>query len=562
MCIDLRGATRRSARPTEDSAVERKQFEALLNIFQQKAERSGENPTFIKSTGDGLMSFWILPKANRYRLERLKNIFNLAVMLNKVLAKKLADTTHRQLLPGIGLAHGWTSRMKTSLITDYFGFTANLASKLQDRARPNGGLVVAGDYVHELQNAYPNDKLISRSGLKEWTISPDSSLAAYGIGSCFSSGAWPTEWTCLAWSGFASGSSDGGPAGLNTKGLTVLAHEGIQGKLDTLCMWPGCVDKNDGDYFELIIDDFDALEMMFAQNHVHLALRDPEESESPVLQRIVPDLIDHSLPAFTFIPVRCGVNALLWNKPLSLSRIQKYHDIYLMLRKGNLKPSDIGLYDNIGASLPILLSMITGIRLKDIYSHDWAEPAQPTRQSIIQAVCDQLRTVTAECKFKLYPTAVGLARALQRKRVVMTLGGGRWLISPEVDGLGEQITFGMPRIDGGLLWVEGAAISTAGQRNPKKLKSEVFEFLGTYVLSDEYQLSLGSRKPYSSSPVTTSAVEAVNGRNGQTATGLETRLIYDNLHALGDLTRRRCPSRLSEWLFAWNYIRSFCCEKE
>lgn len=555
--IDLRSSTIEAADRARSAEIEAARIAVLYRLL---LEHSPVNfrPDFTKSTGDGLMSAWHLQPGEQ-RLLTLRAVLSIAVDLWKLAGPELAKRLGTGAPPiGIGLTRGSIAIIEEGPVHDYIGFTANLAAKLQDCARPRG-LVVQDRYVSDLAE-FSTDlyDFLQKAGLSRQYVLKGSVLSEW-IQHCWISSdvCWMHNWRCLAWPGFASPSSKDGhgtirAGGLNTRGITVLTHEGLQGKIGTLEIWSRYVAE--GDSFEIIIDDFDALQIMTQQDTLNLRADIGDERER-IATKICSDLYHKERSGFFFIPIRCGINALIWNREdlpwfPKVTEYKTIRDLLDLKSKGGprLRPSDIGFYDVMGGTLPILALMMNDeIQQSRVYDSGDAQ---------MDAVSSDLKKLTDSHgdQFQLFEKASDLSRALHDGVVKLVLGGGPWLIRPDLNC--EVLDWNLPDTDGGLLWVEGAAIT----RNAANV-GKIVEFLSAQLLNDDYQLSLGDRPPYGSSPVTTKIIASV--LNDATKSGeidLQTKVIYEKPSKINRrLIHRRCPTNVRAWLDAWSDITSQCC---
>lgn len=262
---------------------------------------------------------------------------------------------------GMGLAAGSASVVKITQgksngsvpVLDYYGYTPNLAAKLQALARPEG-LVVAGTYFANQQDWLD---FAASLELRKLAMLGDNEFR------CYVTAGMPrwTKWTCLAWPGFArtrtaEQSDVKRPPGLNTKGLAVITHEGIYGKIGTLELWPRHDARSlHGDPFEVIIDDFDGLQTLADQGIIRLINRERIKpgnrlTELDIAEAILPWTTDAK---FFFVPIRCGLNAYTWHVNASIfAHVKDYANIFEQATQYHT----IALYNNAGASMSVLLS--------------------------------------------------------------------------------------------------------------------------------------------------------------------------------------------------------------
>jgi hypothetical protein len=289
-------------------------------------------------------------------------------------------------------------------------------------------------------------------------------------------------------------------------------------------------------------------------------------SAQKIRAQIVPGLYseERDKADFLFVPVRCGINALIWNIDAlpNFPRVRRYRDLWRLLdppAKSNsrLKLSEIGLYDTMGGTLPILIMMaLDDMKMKEVFK---------ARGGDLGLVCSGLKDLTDKhgCKFSLYARAEDLAYDLQSRKIKFVLGGGAWLGQPVLVNK-SRLRCHLPKSDGGLLWVEGAAMTNGvGDKAP-----DLVDFLSSSVLGDDYQISLANRDPYGSSPVTIKGVEYFTSRRCRAAPGLglidrETKTIYaqdGDINRL--LTHRVRPDEYKYWIDAWNEITLKYCDRK
>jgi len=568
LSIDLRGSTKEAGRRGGNPTEEARKIEKLLEVFESLTRKCTAD--FVKSTGDGLMSFWHLDgKRSKDRTDLLIEIAKAAMRLNEDLADQLKRKlpSIRRLPVGLGLAIGPVTKLRNEKLEDYFGFHASLAAKLQDLARPGGGLVIQREFAEQVPD-------LSR-GLISHTVLDGSALSNYiDVDSyCYSTAnvKWLTDWTCLAWSGFATpGIRTDEPVpdhykfGLNNIGLTVLTHEGLQGKIGTLEIWQRAVPQRCGDPFELIIDDFDALAAMCHSRGLKLKEAGIAEGKSrEILGKICRPLVeDERCERFLFIPVRCGINGLIWNRNSQRESPAKryYSELGSKLRKGKIASKRVGFYDNLGATLPLLIMMMTvkHISLANLYEYDWKKPLARGRRRPLDAIRGDLkRIVKSYGKFKLYSKAKSLSEALYARDIDIAVGGGAWLMEQKNSTKKNALVSKFPSCDGGLLCVEGAAVT--GRAADRHLP-DILSLLSGHVLARGYQDSLATREPYSSSPVTVDAVGAILKGKKLLPVNEETGLIYKNTQTKNSkLVHRRRPDQIALWVDAWNRIVDDCC---
>ncbi len=583
--IDIRGSSAMSAEPGLDSTTIAHRTHAFVSIAKDLLDQGGaKEPTFVKSLGDGLLCVWdISDLADEQHADEKRNLLTAALCLEAKIGQELATAWKRRpdIEVGMGLAAGDAAKARVGTSIDYFGYTVNLASKLQGFARPCG-LVVDNKYLEE-DEKWPKRYSLEVREFIVPMIGPARSKY-YVTPKVFRH----HDWTCLAWPGFAIDSGDVPfrPRGLNTKGITVVTHEGIQGKIGTLQIWPLNDPRNDtGDEFELIIDDFDGLSIMLEERTLLLEARTKHSSELLRAEVSDPLGVAAEREGFLFVPIRCGLNALAWNTRHDLSRVKRFSEILSRI-KGSFK---VALYDNGGASLPVLLRCLPQMRLKRI--DDVFEADEDDFKALIRLLHrHQKRYQIERPKAKLftaYQKIDSLAKALQAGQSVhAVLGGGAWLANPQrVRSI--AVACGIPTDDIGFLWMEGCALLTAAHSQV----DYILEFIKQEILAAGYQLSLISAHPYGATPVTPKALQQIiseasnlakigvrkgNGagrhkthspnsllaRHQQAAPTLkESSMLFSSVDNLNtNIVIRRRPSNLPEWRKAWEEIREEFCQ--
>jgi class 3 adenylate cyclase len=588
--VDIRGSTRAIIAEAADRTLATRRITAMFAYFFEVTSALDCPPDFFKSTGDGLMSVWHLEPARA--AVQPHNILTLALRLCEQLPERMTDPWGKQRPSiGIGLSRGQLTYFEDGKIRDYFGEAANVAAKCQDSARPEG-LIVTERFL-ELLSSDQHRAFFSgtKPQLFEKPVPRRCELYDFKVRKCGQTEPvrFPVEWTCLAWPGFSiTGAENRGdadrpaPIGLNRVGITVVTHEGLKGNIGTLAIWPRYTPVTAGDRFEIIIDDVDTLAMLHRQNAIEFYKDRGESIRNRLRQLIVDRTIDeleHAL-GFAFIPIRCGVNALCANtaqpswRSQSVNSIRAYRDVRVLLENNTLKANRVGLYDNLGASMPILLMMMSD----DPISKDEVFDLP------IDGLVDKLKSLLARTKtdkrsphFLWYATRDTLALDIQAGNIDLVLGGGAWLGSP-VKGSDPNppLACHIPEDDGGFLWMEGAALSRAAG---DEQASELLEFLTQTVLTPDYQMGLANGSPYGSSPVIGETIRRIlasipEERPGSGFIDAETSQIYrpDFIDAetkqiysangrldRGRLTIRKCPERYPEWLDAWEEVKQTCC---
>jgi class 3 adenylate cyclase len=562
MILDIRDSTRQMSRPNMGPDMVVTRVRHLISSFSRIAENI--EPQFMKSTGDGLFCVWDLGDFTNQAAVKLE-VLRLAVDLDNSLSKQLKGIWQGEVQIGIGLTAGTLYFVDdpSIRIKDYFGYFANLASKLQDAARP-AGLVVDGTYLSPMSDS-ESDQIAERFKLVRHEIPDASPLHNYQLEICYTSPSvmLAYNWTCLAWPGFAiteydkqgTGNQHHRPLGLNTQGITVVTHEGLQGNIGSLAISRAYAAKALGDPFEIYIDDYDALQFIEKQ---HLAPLQNYASVThemgDILARVSPSLRRLCWKSFAFIPIRCGVNALAAHSklPVDIANFRTYAQIFDYLTEcssDDLAMSEVGLYDNMGATLPLLLMMMDEqVTHKSVFD--------ATVGALTKSVIKLNELTKKKGKFKRYSTIASLARDLCEGSIKLVIGGGAWLACSHAEE-NKELRFHVPKESGGLLWVEGAALSAIG---PAKAKS-LLTFLESAVLSDRFQEKLPQVRPYPSSPTTRSGINKMLHSDLLSPVCAETARIFKSSDQLSELLSiRTVPANDPEaWVEAFREIMAECC---
>lgn len=147
MFCDFRGFTRQTSdrrlSPEAGSKVASHLYKHVVR-FCSTIKPHGTPPPFFKPAGDGLLVVWELPKSD------IKRILNM--IISEIIHMHDEFSLPPDLVPvtiqarlGIGATRGAAACIKVrqgnsenSVFEDYFGYPVNLASKLQNLARPSG----------------------------------------------------------------------------------------------------------------------------------------------------------------------------------------------------------------------------------------------------------------------------------------------------------------------------------------------------------------------------------------------------------------------------------------
>jgi len=605
--IDIRDSTLIS----DDQTKSARTIASLTQIFISEVRTRYEVQELalpvpmVRSLGDGLFCVWDFgehpteyPKKKQLLLQAILKIYS---GLGQSIQQQWERET--EITVGMGLSAGDVMRASYSLsdlpivLRDYYGYVINLAAKLQSAARPHG-LIVAGNYCDQ-KDWETHSKELTQVTL---TIPPlkGETICYASEQICKEAKFQRRNWTCLAWPGFAKSNpssapgmistSSGGEFGLTQAGVTVITHEGINGKISTLQVWPRSQKAMErGDSFEMIIDDYDGLWAMVDQRTIDL-IQPNDVDMAQQLPKILE--ISHGLLAaidkgyehvggtnrspFYYLPVRCGLNAYAWNnEKCDLGAIDTYDDI---LVDGHAR-NGLALYDNPGASLPVLLSCLRAKlrrRGKSFYLDDVFNATQEHFTELVKYLTKLQKKLEGRQLFQLYDTIKALSRSLAFGNVKVVLGGGAWLIDDAnvtISGSRPVVRSRRPKLDEAFLWVEGASLLQAALRNGQRPEDYV-DFLKRHLLGEGYQVLLPSADPYGATPAHAKIIERiiqavqkdaeVAAQTGTeptiNSTFLETAEIFKNPRELGEKIRiRRKPTHLQDWVDCWARIRKQFC---
>lgn len=561
MILDVRGSTKQLSRPNSGPSEAARRVHRMLASVNEILE--GVPPNFLKSTGDGFFCVWELKRDELYDAQL--RILKAAYRIYSDLPGKLKYAEPGVGVDiGVGLTFGTLAHYKDDLVNDYFGYFANLAAKLQDAARPHGLIVDAAPL--SLWPQALRDEL-DRLDLKYHRISASSPLHGFELRACYATSTVKLahNWTCLAWPGFATAQEDSHPGfdplsfGLNTRGITVITHEGLQGKIGTLAISRAFQSDSRGEHFQIYIDDYDALAMLHAQGQV--ALLAVDESLSNVKVKLSGALTSTcSERNFTFIPVRCGINGLAANAdfPWSLSDFSSYEQLLDRIESaedGDLSLDEVALYENVGATLPILVMAANpSYTHRDVLDNADYQALERTRDRLVSLVKKKRQS------FSRYSRIHDLAIALGNGTIKLVIGGGAWLAPPGLPLL-ENLSFSVPKESGAFLWIEGAALHSSASDAPALLG-----FLSDSVLSEEFQSRLPSFLPYPACPCTIGPLKTIlNSATLDGASGLyiaeETKRAFQTPSRLQkNISIRRAPAKNpEEWTEIFTEILQNCC---
>ena len=548
--IDKRGSSLESTeRGINDKELAEKMGHLLSAVKGIHGRSGGPLPSLVKSLGDGVLLVWSC--RSRDRKEMRQAVLEVALKLKEKLPQEVTKRWKepKEVRLGMGLAAGCAAKMQVGGVRDYFGYTVNLAAKLQTLARPKG-LVIDSMFFEKV-------------GLK-----PPSCLELHDVPArieisrsrkCFVSDSEnsPPDWTCLAWPGLAEGVRDAKGRswnGLSAHGITVLTHEGLSGKIGTLQLWDPEQASPQGDPLELIIDDLDTLETWSELKLLRLR-KWPEHADTYLRTKLgvcesLAEMGSHA--NILFVPIRCGLNALVWNAKVvkNLGTPTSYGAVLqTLLDNTDGKRPKIALYDNLGASLPILLAALNSETLKEVYEGDASRVACALRK------LDKLHHRRGgKPLFELYSEMHQLSTALRSKSIVV-FGGGTWLL--EKGSTVKEFRVSIPK-EGALLWVEGAAVLDSEQVDWQR----VANFFGDAALGSRYQKALPRVKPYVCLPVRRSVIEEqlCVSENRQSAHCRELGRIFSDGDRLNqDIVPRRAGKTPAEWLRLWADIKQRFC---
>jgi class 3 adenylate cyclase len=561
MILDIRGSTKQLSRPSYGPGQAASRVHSMLTFVNTILAK--DKPKFLKSTGDGFFCVWELD-ANHLHEEQLR-ILKAASQVNSDLPPKLlGGNLGLSGEIGVGLTFGTLACYTNGVINDYFGYFANLAAKLQDQARPHGLIVDAAPlsvWPRPLREQLPE------LGLKSHPISKSSPLYDFQVTHCYATASVELahNWTCLAWPGFATAEvdSDSGydrqSCGLHTRGITVITHEGLQGKIGTLAISRAFQSKSQSEHFQIFIDDYDALTLLHEQNQVNL--KAVEGRLNHIKRRLSGALTGTCSECnFTFIPVRCGVNGLAANGcfPWNLGGFETYGALLDKIEQavdGDLSLDEVALYENVGATLPILVMAAN----PDLNSRNVLTAAN---KDTLERTRDRLKTIVQKRRqyFSRYRKIEDLAIALGKGTIKLVIGGGAWLV-PSGPSLGEELTFSVPSTSGAFLWIEGAAL-----HNDASDAGALVEFLSDSVLSKEFQDRLPSVLPYPACPCASESIKAIlfgpaPDGTSERYVAEETKRAFEKADRLQrNISIRRAPAKDREvWAEIFTEILGDCC---
>ncbi len=244
---------------------------------------------------------------------------------------------------------------------------------------------------------------------------------------------------------------------------------------------------------------------------------------------------------------------------------------YRAIREGHQVKGHVALYDNPGASMPVLLSCVQRISkygkefsaLKgDVFEVDQVQ------LECLEEWLDELQPPESKLFF-LFDTIQDLSDSLSVGQVYVVLGGGAWLI--EDTRQSQPVRSRRPTDDFAFLWIEGASILKDALRGDRA--DEYIRFLQASLLSEEYQSILPKADPYGASPVRASTIKEIllkapmketgakkEPRQQRNSTFQETAEIFAQYDRLHDRIKvRRTPTHLAEWMNCWGRIRNDFC---
>jgi len=549
--LDWRGSSVMSANPRLAATEFTRRILRLYKEVNRLHDRHAlPAPGLVKSLGDGILIVW-------HNRPSAAKVLSFALQLHDTMPAAVARICRCDPpRMGIGIAAGAAAIVQSSSAApDFLGLAINLAAKLQGAARPSG-VVVDNGFFEGFGNAA---SLRKKYRLREDSLRLD--LFDRPMQAWVSPHVAPTkDWTCLAWPGFVANDpqTPNGTIALNHAGSTVLTHEGLHGKIASLAIWPAGPKTTRVEQFEVVIDDIDTLGRWDAEKTVPFLRFKPESTRclSPVSS---PLREAAERRRFTFLPIRCGLNAIAARLGCGLRQARTYEEAFRRILQ--LKSEDpsfrIALYDNAGASLPVLrMCLPKAPRIHHVFEASHGE----LTHLISDLVSKQkgLRLPSKQRLFVLYSEISDLARALHSGQVQIVLGGGAWLVGGEYRR-DRNVRCVVPSADGAFLWIEGGAVVSRHREDSQ----ELLKWLASTVLSNEAQRALHESQPYPCSPVTSAIVSehlSVNSRHAS-PTIAETQLIFRSRNRLhSNIVVRRSPSSPADWYETWETIKARLCE--
>jgi class 3 adenylate cyclase len=533
-------------------------------------------PTFAKSTGDGLMLLWELgtqriPRNNGRNNNATKRKITKIIEFSLALSRELKGDN--KVRKGIGLAIGNMTPVGSKSfpsLNDYIGWAANYAAKLQDVARPHG--VVIDRCVVNESSVNANRLNLRLKWFATLRVRDNADKGAYATEEVRGG----TQWTCLAWPGFATAEDSTSPLALNTKGLGVVTHEGISGKIDRLTIWDRRWRQGQsGDKIEVLIDDLDAIQALSARDSKPRdqdlkLLGSSTEDHEVYLSKVCADIrrLEHD---FLFIPIRCGLNALLTRSKLFKRKPQTYVSaVHQVLKQSPpTGSSPLGLYDHIGTSVPLLVQ----IGREQASLDNSKKGVLPNSKNVFSVTnsglddakkgLESLAKLRSSGKlFRLYPRIRPIIDDLaeQDSTLMVVIGGGRWLCAKNT----KEIKVIIPSKEVGYLWVEGAAFFA--DNFERKQRPNLAAFLVEKLLAPDAQAALrltSESVPYPACPVTKEAIKLAltNGFRKKAGTDKDVKLIFNSSAEsfLDSIKPREVPTELKEWRNFWEMAKvEFC----
>lgn len=423
---------------------------------------------------------------------------------------------------------------------DYFGYIVNLASKLQAKAKPSGGIVIDKEFLES------NDFKDFNNEIRKCNLT--ISLLGKEPVEC-----WATKevredlpWKCIAWPGYGPYSHDGG--------VHVLTHEGIQGPLWTLALWERGVDDDKAweRYFDIIIDDLDTLVRWHKTKQIKLfeceaqdCKQDLEELLNPISPGIKLYTLEHG---FALVPIRCGVNAIAFNRDTyaekSLKKnLSSYKVLLKYLCKNGKTPGGLklGLWDHAYSSLALLLVAL-GFRSELGMVHE--AQSQDFEKLVTTNFIE-----TENKPFKVYSDISKMAENLhQGRNIDVVLGGGSWLMSSKRT----KIDSFVPK-EGALLWVEAAGVLRSNRGNDWTKPMGWVKNL----ITPEAQEKLRETYPYTSCPVVDAVVKKLRYKHDNN----DASKIFKRDGTLKKgIIARPSPDGIKLWESTWQEFKTKFCE--
>jgi class 3 adenylate cyclase len=547
-------------------------------------------PNTARLFGDGMFCVWEVEvgendtSASVLKEEVLRSLLSVlnAAQQQGIGPLKIGGTFGRALKAQIVMADG-------KEIDDYFGPTINLASKIEGLARPSGLLIDEEFYKGINASDFSLRSTRFEDPRKGKRDQPKSYVNLWKTATVDDQ----LSWTCLAWPGFADPDMEWS---LHKKGITVLTHEGLRGKIDSLKIWPRG-GECDGDSFEVLIDDFDGIHYLNSGIKERINFYQPTKNSTKSRSIIVDELQkrisdqDHfkGEGTFFFTPIRCGLNAIAYNETAGDFLKSKRSYAEILNDSCDDDGISLGLYENPWASLCVIAdAYFRQIDRKDtpasIYTTmDEENWRAATGWLLYLQKRFQRRGDSTSRLFRLFSEIRTSSLALQENRVNIFIGGGAWLGNSKYRvNYPKKIKSMVPQGSRGYIWVEGATVLSEAISSKSWNIGQFEEDFDKTLLDEGYQDGLTIGLEYGATPVRESSIrklltdegvarlfgsELDDLEDGPRATVDETRLIYNvengRIYISDNCRLRRRPRKdhLRHWLDAWELIREKLCDQ-